>query len=145
VANRAREIALSSATRAELERLIAAFTAPAALSRRARAVLLMAEGLPRRAIALRTSYTPVQISRIRARFAMEGVTGLADRPRSGRPSRITAAKRARIIALTLQNPPRGLSRWSTREMAARVGVSAATVHRIWQAHALQPHRTQTFK
>lgn len=145
MANHVREITIPTADRAILEHLVAASTTPAGLSRRARAVLLMADGMPGTAIALRTGYTPVQISRIRARFAAEGVEGLADRTRSGRPAEITDAKRARILALTLKAPPKGLSQWSTREMAARVDVSAATVHRLWQAHARQPHRTLTFK
>jgi transposase len=96
-------------------------------------------------IARLTDYTPVQISRIRRRFAEEGLNGLADKPRSGRPPRLTEAKRARIVALTLKPPPAGLTHWSTREIAVREGVSHSTVHRIWQAHALQPHRVETFK
>jgi transposase len=87
----------------------------------------------------------VQISRLRARFASEGVLGLGERPRSGRPPEITAAHRARLLALTLKPPPPGLSHWSTRELAERAGVSASTVQRLWRAHALQPHRQQTFK
>lgn len=145
MANHVREITIAGADRATLERLVAASSTPAGLSRRARAVLLMADGMRGTDVALRTGYTPVQISRLRARFAAEGVEGLADRTRSGRPAAISDAKRARILALTLKAPPNGLSHWSTREMAARVDVSAATVHRLWQAHALQPHRTQTFK
>jgi len=47
--------------------------------------------------------------------------------------------------MTLKSPPPGLSHWSTREIADRVGVSHTTVHRIWKAHALQPHRVETFK
>lgn len=145
MANHVREIMVSGEARATLERLVRASTTAAGLSRRARAVLLMAEGVAGTEIAGRTGYTPVQISRIRARFAEEGVAGLADRARSGRPVQLTDAKRARILALTLKAPPKGLSQWSTREMAARVDVSATTVHRLWRAHALQPHRTQTFK
>jgi transposase len=58
---------------------------------------------------------------------------------------MTAAKSARIVALTLHPPPAGVSHWSTRELAERVGLSHMTVHRIWKAHALQPHRVETFK
>lgn len=105
----------------------------------------MGDGVAGTEIATRLGYTPVQISRIRARFADAGVAGLADRPRSGRPAEVTDAKRARILALTLKAPPKVLSQWNTREMAARVNVSAATVHRLWHAHALQPHRAQTLK
>jgi len=92
-----------------------------------------------------TGYTPVQVSRIRRRFAEEGIAGLADKPRSGRPATVSQAKGARVVALALKQPPAGLTHWTTREMAQRTGVSHTTVHRIWQAHALKPHRLETFK
>ncbi len=145
MANHRRDITISTEARETLERLVRASTTPAGLHRRARAVLLMGDGLDGTAIATRVGYTPVQISRIRARFAAGGAEGLADRPRSGRPTEITEAKRARIRALTIKAPPKGLSQWSTREMAARVDVSAAPVHRPWHAPALQPHRTHPIK
>ncbi len=115
------------------------------MSRRARAVLLMAGEVAGTEVARLTGYTPVQISRIRRRFAEGGLAGLTDNPRSGRPPRLSEAKGARIVAMTLKAPPEGLTHWSTRELAQRVGVSHATVHRIWQAHALQPHRVESFK
>ncbi len=145
MANHARAFTLAAADREELERLQRSSSGPAGLSRRARAVLLMAGDVPGAEVARLTGYTPVQISRIRQRFAEQGLAGLADRPRSGRPPRLTEAKGARIVALTLKAPPEGLTQWSTRELAQRVGVSHATVHRIWQAHALQPHRVESFK
>ncbi len=145
MANQTRAIALAESDRLELERLQRAPSTPAGLARRARAVLLMTRGVAGTEIARLTGYTPVQISRIRRRFAEEGVAGLLDKPRSGRPPRLTEAKSAHIVALTLRPPPAGLTQWSTRELAERVGVSHSTVHRIWQAHALQPHRVQTFK
>jgi transposase len=145
MANHARPIELSASDRIELERLQRSPSAPAGLSRRARAVLLMADEMTGTEVARLTGYTPIQISRIRRRFAEEGLAGLNERPRSGRPPQLTEAKRARIVALTLKAPPKGLTHWSTRELGERVGVSHATVHRIWQAHALQPHRVETFK
>jgi len=145
MANHARPIELAASERAELERLQRSSSGPAGLSRRARAVLLMAGEVAGTEVARLTGYTPIQISRIRRRFAEEGLSGLMDRPRPGRPPRLTEAKSARIVALTLKAPPKGLTHWSTREIAERVGVSHATVHRIWQAHALQPHRVESFK
>lgn len=145
MANHARPIVLAAVDRAELERLQRSSASPAGVSRRARAVILMADDVSGAEVARLTGYTSVQISRIRRRFAEEGVGGLADRPRSGRPPRLSEAKGPRIVALTLKTPPKGLTHWSTREVAERVGVSHATVHRVWQAHALQPHRVETFK
>jgi transposase len=131
--------------RTELERLVRASSARAGMSRRARAVVLMADGVPGVEIARRTGYSPVQISRLRHRFAAERVPGLRDRPRPGRPHTVTPRKIAQVVALTLKQPPRGLSHWTSRELARRVGVSYVMVHRIWQVHGLQPHRVETFK
>lgn len=145
MANHARPIDLAEADRRELERLQRSPSTASGLSRRARAVLLLAEHVAGAEVARLTGYTAVQISRIRRRFAEEGFAGLADKPRTGRPPTLSEAKSARIVALTLKTPPAGLSHWSTREIADRVGVSHTTVHRIWKAHALQPHRVETFK
>lgn len=145
MANHSRPFVLAEADRQEIERLQRSPTTAAGITRRARAVLLMADNVSGAEVARMTGYTPVQVSRIRRRFAAEGLRGLMDRPRSGRPPRMTEAKSARIVALTLKPPPAGLTHWSTRELAERVGLSHMTVHRIWRAHALQPHRIQTFK
>ncbi len=63
--------------------------------------------------------------------------------RPGEP--VTARQIARVVALTLQDPPAGLTHWTTRELAQRIGLSYVMVHRIWRAHGLQPHRVTTFK
>src|SRR6266852_8728413 len=145
MANHVRPIAVSPAERAVLERLQRAPSTPAGLSRRARAVLLMAQGLSGVEIAERIGYTVVQVSRIRRRFAEGGLPGLRDRPKSGRPPTVSARKRAQIVALTLKPPGAGITHWTTRDLARKTGVSHSTVHRLWQAHALKPHRLTTFK
>src|SRR5467141_29460 len=145
MANRVRPIAVSEADRHDLERLQRAPSTPSGLSRRARAVLLMVQWMSGVAIAERVGYTVVQVSRLRRRFADQGIAGLQDRPRSGRPPTITARKRAQIVALTLKPPAAGLTHWSTRDLARHTGVSHGTVHRIWRAHALKPHQVSTFK
>lgn|SRR5574341_2000858 len=145
MANRTRPIVLAATERAALDRLARASRARAGLSRRARAVVLMADGLPGVEVAGRTGYTPVQISRLRRRFATERVGGLHDRARPGRPHTVSPRKIAQVVALTLKGPPAGLTHWTTRDLARRAGVSYAMVHRIWRAHGLQPHRVETFK
>jgi transposase len=145
MANRARAVELLDEERVELERLVRSQTSASGLVRRARAVLLMADGESGAEVARLTGYTPVQISRIRRRFSEERTAGLRDKARSGRPQIYGPKKTAEIVALTLQTPPEGLSHWSTRELAEKVGVSHTTVHRVWKAHELQPHRVQTFK
>jgi transposase len=145
MANQARPIVLSAEERAELEGLRRASSVPAGVHRRARAVLLMADQVSGVEIARRTGYTPVQISRIRRRFAEERLAGLEERTRPGRPREIDARKIAQVVALTLKPPPRGLTHWSARELADRTDLSHSTVHRIWQEHGLKPHLLETFK
>src|SRR5438552_17179753 len=109
MANRVRPIVVSEAERRELERLQRSPSTAAGLSRRARGVLLMAQGVPGVEIADRTGYTVVQISRVRRRFAEHGLGGLHARPRSGRTPNITARKRAQILACPLKTTAPGLT------------------------------------
>jgi transposase len=138
-------ITLRDKDRSELERLQRASVAPAGLARRARAVLLLADGASGVEAASRTGYSPVQVSRIRHRFAEGGLAALADRPRPGRPRRYGERMRAKVVALTLKSPPAGQTHWSTRDLAKEVGLSHETVRQIWHDHALAPHRSETFK
>lgn len=145
MANHARPIALDEDERRELKRFERSRSVPAGLSRRARAILLLAENMSGVEVADRTGYTPVQISRIRRRFAAERVEGLAERPHTGRPKTVTRRQIAQVVALTLKPPPKGLSHWTSRDMEQRTGLSHSTIHRIWRAHNLKPHQIRTFK
>ena len=82
----------------------------------------------------------------RERFAEDGLKGFsAVRPGRGRKPSISAGEGEEIVRLTLHETPAGETHWSCRTMAARAGVSPATVQRIWSARGLQPHRVETFK
>jgi transposase len=80
----------------------------------------------------------------RRRYRSEGLAGLRTRARAGRPRRITAAKEQSVISATLRKPKEA-THWSARRLAKEVGLSSATVHRIWQKYGLPPHRVETFK
>jgi transposase len=112
------------------------------LARRARIILLAAEGMDNHRIAAAVSVGRVQVSRWRKRFAESGLAGIeTDLPRSGRKPRINAAK---VVRLTTQSTPQGATHWSTRTLAARVGISDSSVLRIWRANGLKPHLVETF-
>lgn len=133
--------------RALLEQWVRARTTPRRVVERARIVLASADGLSGDAICTMLNVSRPTVSRWLDRYAADGAAGLmADRPRSGRPKRITTADEARIIDLTVRTPPPdGGTHWSTRVMAAHVGVHQTTVARIWRAHGLKPHLVETFK
>ena len=145
VGRKPKPLNLSAEDRKELDKLVRAPSTPAGLSRRARAVLLMMNDVSGAEIARRCGYSSVQVSRIRSRVHDEGIAGIHDKPRSGRPPSLKPRKRAQIVALTLKEPDKGLAQWTTREMARKTGVSHMTVHRIWKAHDLKPHRLESFK
>lgn len=121
--------------------------ASAARAIRARIILAAAEGFANTEIAERLAVSRPTVILWRDRYASGGLTALDDRPRSGRPRTIDEDKRAKIIAATLAGPPKklGITHWSSRLLASRMRVSHVAVTKIWRAHGLKPHRTQTFK
>jgi transposase len=119
---------------------------PARLVRRAKIVLLAAEGKQNKEIAALLGVMPRIVALWRARFLELGVAGLEkDAPRSGRKPTLSEAKVRSIVRRTTQETPRNATQWSTRSMAKSEGVSEATVRRIWQRHGLKPHLMRTFK
>ena len=116
-----------------------------ALALRARIVLACADGHSNTRVAADLRVCVDTVGKWRSRFLEQGLDGLLDQPRSGRPRMIDDADVERVIALTLETIPKDATHWSTRSMAQRSGLSHTTVSRIWRAFALQPHRTETFK
>jgi hypothetical protein len=72
-------------------------------------------------------------------------TGWSTSPARGAPRKIGDEKIAEVVTTTLETMPAAATHWSTRAMARATGVSTSTVHRIWRAFSLQPHRSETFK
>jgi transposase len=143
---RAPVITLSPEQRTVLESQARGRSFPLRVVERARIVLLAAAGRQDKDIAALLSMTPKKVSRWRKRFLALGVAGLLkDAPRPGRKPTISARLRQRVVTLTTRQQPSNATHWSTRTMAATVGISEASVRRIWRAHGLKPHRVETFK
>ena len=140
------EIRLTPSQRRELETLVAKRTARAGHVRRARVVLLSAEGVGGADVARRVGISVEQVSRIRRRFIESGVTGLADQPKAGRKDHaVTAETAERIVSMALSPPPAGRIRWTTRLIANEVDLTSATVAKVLRAHGMKPHLTRTYK
>lgn len=132
--------------RATLERLSRSRTVPQRLVERAKIVLASADGMCGKAICQHVGVSRPLVQRWLNRYDAEGLPGIqADRPRPGRPRRITPEREAEIVRRTLETEPRAGTHWSTRLMAAEMGVHQTTISRIWRAHGLQPHRVEYFK
>ena len=119
-------------------------TIPAGLAQRARIVLLAAEGTSNAEVGRRVGVSLPTVHSWRVRYATGGLAALDDRPRSGRP--VVHDEQA-IIAATLEAPPAalGVTHWSSRLLADHLGVSFATVARIWRRWGLKPWKSETFK
>jgi hypothetical protein len=130
-----------------LRRWAQASPVPASLAQRAKLLLLAAEGISNTAIAEQLAITRPTVIAWRQRYTREGLAGLADRPRPGRAQTVRRDRRAEILATTLTPPPQGLgvTHWSSRLLAAGLGISHSTIARVWAEHNVKPWQTQTFK
>ena len=116
-----------------------------ALAQRARIVLSAAEGRSNTAVASDLGVTARTVGKWRGRFQEQGPDGLLDEPRPGAPRTITDDMVEAVIVKTLEEKPKDATHWSTRSMARAMGMSQASIGRIWRAFGLQPHRAETFK
>jgi transposase len=135
---------VAEADRVMLESWLRAPSTTQGVALRARLILASAKGEGVRPLARRLGISPNTVAVWRRRYRSQGVAGLRTRPRAGRRRRITAAKEQAVISATLRKP-KVTTHWSARRLAKEVGLSPATVHRIWQKYGLQPHRVETFK
>jgi transposase len=136
-------IDLSEDVRRKLEQQSRGRTTQARVVLRSRIVLLAAEGLQNKQIAGTLKVAPRMAALWRGRFIEHGIEGLLkDAPRAGRTPSIS---RVRLIEKTTQSKPRNATHWSTRTMAREMGISKASVSRIWRANGLKPHRVESFK
>ena len=135
---------VAEADRAALESWLRAPSMAQELALRAKVILASADGEGVRLMARRLEISPNTVAVWRRRYRSHGLEGLRTRPRAGRPRQITAAKEQAVISVTLRKP-KAATHWSARRLAKEVGLSSATVHRIWQKYGLQPHRVETFK
>jgi transposase len=139
-------ITLSQSDRATLEDWTRRRKTAQSLALRARIVLACAEpGATNGRVAATRAVSRPTVASWRRRFAERGPDGLLDEPRPGRPRRITAAQVERAVVTTREAEPPQAPPWSTRSLAAAVGLSQSAVGRIWRAFALPPHRTATVK
>ena len=116
-----------------------------ALALRSRIVLAAGDGLKNTEIAERLGIAHASARKWRNRFAEHRLDGLVDEPRPGRPRTVTDAQVEEVIVKTLETTPKDATHWSTRSMAAEVGLSQTAVSRIWRAFGLQPHRQDAWK
>src|SRR6266446_225694 len=128
----------------ELRRRLRASTVSVRDRRRSEIILLSTEGLTQQQIAERMGISRLQVNRWVGRFATERLAGLSDAPGRGRKPWLADGAAKQVVEQAVTPPPH-LGRWSCRTMARAVGISAASVQRLWAANDIKPHLSRTFK
>lgn len=134
MARTAPPIELSSDEDTELRAIVSAGVSPTAL--RARIVLAAATGATNKAIAEQLGASAPTVGLWRERFAREGVSGLLDAPRSGRPADDRSVRA--VLEKATEPPPDGNGHWTVRGLARATGLPPSTVHRIWRGRRRHP-------
>ena len=139
-------VVLTEDQKQTLQQWARARSLPARQVERARVILLAAAGKQDLKIAAEIGISNQKAARWRKRFLKSGLAGLEkDAPRPGRTPGIPKTTVDRVVQLTTLGKPYNATHWSTRMMAAEIGISEASVRRIWRAHGLKPHLIRTFK
>ncbi len=144
MARRASQFVLHSDHRGYLEALLGKATLEQRVGTRAKALLLLADGWSVVDTAGKLDLHRNGVAKIRARYLEQGLDSLEDAKRSGKPPAHAAETKHKIVTTVCGKPPRGMSRWSARTLAARLGLSKSFVHSVLLEHDLHPHCLRTF-
>ncbi len=141
----AAQLAISDGQREVLETLVGSRAAAYRLAQRAQVLLLAADGVSNSAISEVVGVSRPTVLAWRGQFEKDGLAGFGEVATGrGRKPSISDEKVSEIVDLTLHSKPEGQTHWSCRSMAKKVGVSSASVQRIWSARGLKPHLVKTF-
>jgi transposase len=137
-------LSCSPQDRAELERLARSRTEPVRGVERAKIVLACLSGEPQARIAARLGTRPNTVSKWRIRFAKQGIAGLADAPRSGKPKTYGPDLRTKLLAVIETPPPKGQARWDGLALAKAVGAKKSTVYALLQKDGIHLQRSRSW-
>lgn len=139
------ELTMSPQEQIDLERLARRVRVNRQVAFRARIVLACADGKTNTQVASQLRTSNPTVGKWRKRFIESRVDGLLDEPRPGAPRTILDDEVEKVVVQTLESLPKGRSHWSTRSMAAHIGLSHSTIGRIWRAFGLKPHVSERFQ
>lgn len=143
--SKASSIIVSASARKELDSWLRMTSLQQGQSTRAKIILSLAEGVSPTEVARAQRVTRKTVYKWRDRFIRDGVTGLFDEARPGRPTVIDEKTVEKVLRLTTERIPRESTHWSINLMAEYAGISTWQVRQIWKAAGLMPHRIETFK
>ena len=137
-------LTLTTDERRELERRVRSLKIRAEDARRARVILMLADGASYSTIEAALPCYRDYINRWRRRFLEDGLEGLRARYRGQPPTVLTPPMEARILDKTRQAPAGARTQWSTRTLGRALGIHHNLVAKAWQRAGLQPHRFERY-
>src|SRR6202051_5336885 len=140
------EFTLSAKDRAELEKIVRDGNAAQKVAKRAKIVLMTADGAGVMAIMRTVGVSKTTVWRWQEYFVEAGVAGVI-KEQSSAPGKkpIPEALKREIVEKTVKERPAHATHWSVRIMGEEVGISHTSVQRIWKEYGLKPHVVRTFK
>src|SRR5947209_17991198 len=135
---------LKQSDREELESRARSRVVRAEDSRRARLILLLADGEPYTSIQSKLRCNRSYVSRWKGRFAEQGIGGLYARQQGRKRSVLTPSMEARILKWTSRKPTDGSTHWTTRKLARKLGISHTQVATVWKRANLKIHRIERY-
>lgn len=136
---------LTENDRAELQSWLKLTTLPQGQVTRAKLLLALDEGQPPGRAAEAQRISTKTLHKWKNRYLADGIKGLLDRPRSGRPTVIDEEMVKKVLKLTTERVPHEATHWSVSLMAEYAQTTTWQVRQIWKAVDLKPHRIKTFK
>lgn len=109
---------------------------------RSNVILLSLAGKTMEQIIKQTGLSRPNVNKWRQRFRQQGLEGLKDAYRSGKPTVITAEQKASVVQKACEKPTGGYTNWSQRLIAKEIGISQTKVHQILKQADLKPHKTE---
>ncbi len=138
-------IELDHEVKEHLQSITRSLALPHGLVRRAKIILMAAEGFNNKTIAEKIKLSRFMVGMWRKRFLEQGLMGLYDEARPGAPRSISDDQVAQLIRKTLNKKPKNSTHWTCRSVAKETKISKSTVQRAWKAFGIQPHRQKHFK
>ena len=138
-------IDLAPQLKEQLQSMARSRSLPYGLVRRAKIILMAAEGMNNKTIAQQVGLSAIMVGLWRRRFIQQGLVGLYDEARPGGPRSISDEQVAQLIRKSLKTKPKSATHWTCRSIAKETDLSKSTVHRVWKGFGIQPHRQKHFK
>jgi len=139
-----KKITSTEEQRAELEKISRSQKAEQRMVQRARIVLGLLDGKQQQDVAKELGIEENTVAKWRDRFDAQGIAGLADAPRSGKPKVYGAEWEAMVLAKLNEKPPEGLTKWDQPELAKALNTSEDAIQRFLQRKGIQLSRIRTW-